>query len=164
MAGGARPEKRKEREASRRFIARNRKATFKFEVLDRVEAGIALRGTEVKTLRTGTVSLEEAYVKIEGEEAFLVGAHIEEYAFGNRLNHEPKRRRKLLLHRREVSKWAVKASEKGYTVVPLALYFNERNLAKLEVALCRGKKLHDKRADERKKEDRAEITRQLRRR
>src|SRR5688572_2960112 len=101
MAGGTKPKERKEREASRKYVAKNRRAGFKFEILEQVEAGIALKGTEVKTLRTGTVSLDEAYVKIEGEEIFLVGAHIDEYSFGNRLNHEPRRRRKLLLHRRE---------------------------------------------------------------
>ena len=141
----------KEREASRKYVAKNRRAGFKFEILEQVEAGIALKGTEVKTLRTGTVSLDEAYVKIEGEEIFLVGAHIDEYSFGNRLNHEPRRRRKLLLHRREVQRWKARAGEKGYTMVPLSLYFNERNIAKLAIALCRGKKIHDKRAAERKK-------------
>jgi SsrA-binding protein len=164
MAGGTKPKERKEREASRKFIAKNRRAGFKFEILERLEAGIALKGTEVKTLRTGTVSLDEAYVKIEAEEIFLVGAHIDEYSFGNRLNHEPRRRRKLLLHRREVLKWKARAGEKGYTMVPLNLYFNERNMAKLEIALCRGKKIHDKRAAERKKEDKAEMGRALRRR
>jgi len=164
MAGGTKPREPKEREASRKYVAKNRRAGFKFEILEQVEAGIALKGTEVKTLRTGTVSLDEAYVKIEGEEIFLVGAHIDEYSFGNRLNHEPRRRRKLLLHRREVQKWKARAGEKGYTMVPLNLYFNERNIAKLEVALCRGKKIHDKRAAERKKEDKAEIGRAMRRR
>ena len=163
MAAGKKSDVRKEREARRKYVARNRKAAFKFEILERVEAGIALKGTEVKTLRIGTVSLEEAYVKIQDGEAFLVGAHIDEYAFGNRLNHEPKRRRKLLLHRREIRKWETRANEKGYTVAPLNLYFDEKNLAKLEIALCRGRKLHDKRAEERRKDDAREVGRALRR-
>jgi SsrA-binding protein len=120
-----------------------------------------LTGTEVKTLRTGQVSLEEAFVKIVENEAFLVGAHIEEYAFGNRLNHVPTRRRKLLLHRRQIDKWRHKATEKGYTLVPLELYFNDRNRAQVKIALGRGKKLFDKRQAERKKEARKEIRRAL---
>ena len=158
MAGG-----NKDKKPENKVVARNRKAGFEYEILERLEAGIELTGTEVKTLRTGKISLEEAYVRIQGGEAFLVGAHIDEYAFGNRLNHEPKRRRKLLLHKHQIEKWSTLAGEKGYTVVPLAMYFNDRNMAKLEIALGRGKKIHDKRQDKRKQQARREMRDALRR-
>ena len=152
MAGGS-----KDKKPEVKVVARNRKAGFQYEILERLEAGIVLTGTEVKTLRTGKISLEEAYVTIQGKEAFLVGAHIDEYAFGNRLNHEPKRRRKLLLHAHQIEKWSTLSGEKGYTIVPLSMYFNANNIAKLEIALGRGKKLHDKREDKKKQDARREM-------
>jgi SsrA-binding protein len=148
----------KQQDASQhRRIAENRKARFKFEVLETWEAGLVLRGTEVKTLRGGKVSLDEAYGRIDGDEVFLIGAHIAEYTHGNRQNHEPTRRRKLLLHKREINKLKAKVTQRGLTLVPLALYFNERGIAKLTLALCRGKNIGDKRDVQRKREAVREI-------
>ncbi len=132
-------------------IAANRRARRNYEILDTLEAGLALSGTEVKTLRAGRVSLEEAYVKLTGEELWLVGAHIAEYEQGNVFNHEPTRPRRLLVHRRERRKWGQKMKEKGLTMIPLRLYFRGR-WAKLEIALARGRKTHDKRQETRQKE------------
>ena len=132
-------------------IAATRRARRNYEILDTLEAGLALSGTEVKTLRAGRVSLEEAYVKLTGEELWLVGAHIAEYEQGNVFNHEPTRPRRLLVHRRERRKWGQKMKEKGLTMIPLRLYFRGR-WAKLEIALARGRKTHDKRQETRQKE------------
>ncbi|MBM3978945.1 MAG: SsrA-binding protein SmpB [Planctomycetes bacterium] len=125
-------------------ICRNRRALHEYDILDRVECGIVLVGTEVKSLRDGHANLEDAYGRIDEGEAWLIGAEIPEYAFGNRLNHKPKRPRKLLLHKREIAKFAGKASEKGLTLVPLRMYFKEGK-AKVELAVGKGKQAHDKR-------------------
>lgn len=143
--------------AGARLIADNRKARHKYEVLDTVEAGLALLGTEVKSLREGKVHLDEAYARIDGGEGWLVGAHIAEYTHGNRQNHIPTRRRKLLLKRSELRKLEEKAKQKGLTLVPLKLYFNERGLAKVTIGVCRGKKTHDKRQASREKDARREM-------
>jgi SsrA-binding protein len=126
-------------------IAENRKARHRFTVLDSMECGIALVGSEVKSLRSGKMSLDEAYARLKEDEVWLVGCDIQEYANASLWNHEPKRPRKLLLHRREVRKFAQRAKEKGLTLVPLKMYFNERGVAKVLLGLCRGKQLHDKR-------------------
>ncbi len=133
------------KKVEKRVVAVNRKARFEFEILDKVEAGLELRGTEVKSLRGGKASLDEAYVGIIEGEAFVVGMHIPEYEKGGYANHEPRRRRKLLLHADEIEKLHRKVSERGFTIIPLSLYFNERGIAKIEVALARGRRLHDKR-------------------
>lgn len=146
-----------------RVLTTNKKARYRFEILEELEVGIALVGTEVKSLRGGGGSIQEAYVKIVGDELWLVGAHIPEYAFGNKLNHKPTRDRKLLAHKREIQKWSKKVREKGMTLVPLELYFNRSNV-KLSIALVRGKKLHDKRQAEREKSDRRELNREQTRR
>jgi SsrA-binding protein len=146
---------------ARKTIAHNRKAKFKFEVLETFEAGLVLTGTEVKTLRAGLASIEESYGRIQDGELFLIGARIEEYTHGNRANHEPNRRRKLLLKKREVARLHEKVAQKGFTIVPLELFFNERGWAKVKIALCRGKKVHDKRDAIRTKEARKEIRRVL---
>ena len=146
-----------------RVITTNKKARYRFEILEELEVGIALVGTEVKSLRGGAGSIQEAYVRITGDELWLVGAHIPEYAFGNKLNHKPTRDRKLLAHKREIQKWGKKVREKGMTLVPLELYFNRSNV-KLSIALVRGKKLHDKRQAEREKSDRREMNREQTRR
>jgi SsrA-binding protein len=125
-------------------ICRNRRALHEYDILDRVECGIVLVGTEVKSLRDGHANLEDAYGRIDEGEVWLIGAEIPEYAFGNRLNHKPKRPRKLLLHKREIAKFAGKASEKGLTLVPLRMYFKEGK-AKVELAVGKGKQAHDKR-------------------
>ena len=133
-----------EADPNERSIAQNRKAYHNFEVLDTLECGIILVGSEVKSLREGRVSLEEAYARIKEDEVWLVGCDIAEYFEANQFNHPPRRPRKLLLHRREVKQFAHRAYEKGLTLVPLKMYF-KRGLAKVLVGLCRGKQLHDKR-------------------
>jgi SsrA-binding protein len=126
------------------LICKNRRAFHEYTVLDRLECGIRLLGTEVKSLRDGGASLEDAYARIQEGEVWLVGADIPEYKMATSFNHKPKRPRKLLLHRREIAKFVGKASQKGFTLVPLRLYF-KHGLAKVEIAVARGKQLHDKR-------------------
>ena len=128
-----------------KIVARNRKARFDYEVVDDVEAGMVLRGTEVKSLRDGKVQLLDAYVRIERGEAWMYHAHIAEYSHGTYANHEPTRTRKLLLHRRELDKLEQKVKEKGFTLIPLELYFKDGR-AKVKVGVCRGKAKYDKRA------------------
>lgn len=142
------------------LICRNKRAFHEYEVLERLECGIVLTGTEVKSLREGQTSLEDAYAKIEDSEVYLIGSDIPEYSMGNRLNHKPKRKRKLLLHRREIGKFAGKASQRGFTLVPLRMYF-KRGLAKVELAVCRGKQLHDKRQAQKKSEANREMRRAM---
>lgn len=139
-------------------ICRNKRALHEYQIFDTLECGIVLTGTEVKSLRDGQASLEDAYAKIDGAEVWLLGSDIPEYAMGNRLNHKPKRPRKLLLHRREIGKFAGKASERGFTLVPLRLYFRNGR-AKVELAVARGKQLHDKRQAQKKSEAQREIRR-----
>jgi len=143
-----------------RLVTRNRRAFHDYEILDRIECGIALVGTEVKSLRDGHASLEDAYAKIDGGEVWLVGSEIPEYAMGNRLNHKPKRTRKLLLHRREIEKFAGKASQRGFTLVPLRLYFKQGR-AKVEIAVAKGKQSHDKRESLKKADAQREISRAM---
>ena len=125
-------------------ICRNKRALHDYEILESLECGLVLTGTEVKSLREGSASLENAYAKVDGGEVWLLGSDIPEYSMGNRMNHKPKRPRKLLLHRREIARFAGKASERGLTLVPLRIYFKS-GLAKVELAVARGKALHDKR-------------------
>src|SRR5579859_2327385 len=141
-------------------VCRNRRAFHEYDVLDRLECGVVLTGTEVKSLRDGQASLEEAYARIDGGEVWLLGSDIPEYAMGNRMNHKPKRPRKLLLHRNEIEKFAGKASERGYTLVPLRMYF-KNGRAKVELAVARGKQLHDKRQDKKKAEAQRDIRRAM---
>lgn len=130
---------------SEKLIAANRRARHEYHIEEAVEAGLALTGTEAKSLRAGRVSLVEAYARIQRGEVWLHHLHIPPYEAGNIFNHEPLRPRKLLLHRREIHRLEGKAGQKGYTLVPLRLYF-KRGVAKVELALARGKKLYDKRA------------------
>jgi SsrA-binding protein len=134
-----------------KLIASNRKAFHEYFVLQKLEAGIALTGTEVKALREGLVNLKDSYVNFERGEAFLFGMHISPYTHGNRQNHDPERTRKLLLHRREIEKLRVQLVEKGLTIVPLRLYFKGGRV-KAEIAIVRGKKLYDKRETEKRKD------------
>jgi SsrA-binding protein len=143
-----------------KVICRNKRAFHEYEVSDSLECGLVLTGTEVKSLRDGHASLEDAYAKIDGGEVWLIGSDIPEYAMGNRMNHKPKRARKLLLHRREIGKFAGKASQKGFTLVPLRLYF-KNGRAKVELAVCRGKQLHDKRQAQKKADAQREIRRAM---
>ena len=146
-----------------RTVAQNRKARHQYEILDEVEAGIELVGSEVKSLRQGRASLQEAYAKIRRGQALLVGLHIPEYAPAAKLGHEPVRDRRLLLHRREIDKWVKAAREKGTTIVPLELYF-AGHLVKVRLALVRGKKLHDKRRQKAEKDAKRQIERAMGRR
>src|SRR5258707_9394895 len=134
-----------------KIIAENRKARFNYEIGEVVEAGIALTGTEVKSLRQGKATIAESYADSRGGEIWLVNANIPEYLQGGRFNHAPKRVRKLLLHRRQINKLMGAVEREGMTLVPLKLYFNEKGRAKIEVALARGKKLYDKRQTEKKR-------------
>ena len=137
----------------RRFkvVADNRKARFNYEIGETFEAGLALTGTEVKSLRAGKAAIAEAYADARGGEIWLINCNIPVYLQGGRFNHAPKRPRKLLLHQREINKLAGAVEREGMTIVPLKLYFNDKGRAKIEIALGRGKKLHDKRATERKR-------------
>jgi SsrA-binding protein len=136
---------------SEKLIASNRKAFHDYFILQKVEAGLALTGTEVKSLREGRANLKDSYVNFEGSEAYLVGTHISPYSHGNLQNHDPERRRKLLLHRREIDKLQGQVVEKGLTIVPLRLYFKGGKV-KAEIAVVRGKKLYDKRETEKRRE------------
>jgi SsrA-binding protein len=146
---------------SYKVVARNRRARFEFDLLETIEAGIVLTGTEVKSLRNGKASLEESYAGIENGEVFLYGCDIPEYLQANRMNHKPKRPRKLLLHRREIDKLFAKASEKGLTIVPLKIYFKD-GMAKVEVSIARGRKTYDKREALKKQDAKRDMDRALR--
>jgi SsrA-binding protein len=145
-----------------KIAADNRKARFNYEILDTLEAGIMLSGTEVKSLRGGKATIGESYAAIENGELYLINAYIPEYLQANRFNHEPKRPRKLLLHRRQVGRLAAAIEREGLTIVPLKVYFNEKGRAKIEIALARGKKLHDKRESEKARDWKREQGRLLR--
>jgi SsrA-binding protein len=144
-------------------VATNRKAFHSYFVEDRAEAGLVLTGTEVKSLRQGRAQLKDSYVDFRGGEAWLVGAHISPYGSGSWTNHVPERDRKLLMHRRELDKWAGAVATRGVTCVPLSLYF-KGSRAKAEIALVRGKKLHDKRDAIRDRDLRREAEREMGRR
>jgi SsrA-binding protein len=126
-------------------VAENRRARFEYFLEDFFEAGIALTGTEVKSLRFGEGSIAESYAEVKGDEVWLVNANVPEFSHGNRHNHEPKRPRKLLLHTRQIDKMRNGVAREGMTLIPLSIYFNRRGRAKVELALAKGKKLHDKR-------------------
>jgi SsrA-binding protein len=146
MAGG---KKKGKEDDDIQSVYRNRRALHEYEIFDALECGLVLTGTEVKSLREHAANLEDAYAKIQGRELWLIGSDIPEYSMGNRLNHKPKRPRKLLLHRREIEKFAGKASQQGFTLIPLRLYF-KKGIAKVEIAVARGKKLYDKRESQKK--------------
>ena len=128
-----------------KVVAENRRARYDYFVEERLEAGIELTGTEVKSLRGGEGSIAESYALVEDEEVFLINSHIPEYSHGNRMNHEPRRRRKLLLKAREIARLHGAITRQGLTLVPLSIYFNSIGRAKIELAVARGKKAHDKR-------------------
>ena len=143
---------------------RNKKATHKFEILEKIECGIVLLGTEVKSLRAGTASLDEAYARVIKDEIWILGFNISPYKHGNVQNHEPTRPRKLLLKRSEIQKFLPKVQQRGQTMVPLRVYFNDRGLCKMTLALARGKAHSDKRQDLKKREQKREMDRAMRRR
>ena len=137
---------------TKRPIAQNRKARHDYLIESTLEAGLVLTGSEVKSLRRGRCSIGEAYAHEEGGELYLRNMHISPYEAANRLNHEPRRRRKLLVHRRELAKLIGQIQRGGYTLVPLSIYFNERGIAKLELAVARGKRKADKRQSQKKRD------------
>ena len=139
-------------EARYRIAAENRRARFNYEILDTIEAGIVLTGTEVKALRGGKATIAESYAEIDNGELYLVNSYIPEYLQANRFNHSPKRPRKLLVQHRQLAKLSQGIEREGMTIVPLKVYFNEKGRAKVEIALAKGKKLHDKRETEKKRD------------
>jgi SsrA-binding protein len=141
-------------------VCRNRRALHDYAIHDTLECGLVLTGTEVKSLRAGVANLEDAYAKIENGEVWLIGSDVPEYAMGNRMNHKPRRNRKLLLHRNEIRRFAAKAEQKGYTLIPLRLYFKD-GLAKVEIAVASGKQQHDKREAKKKADAQREIRRTM---
>lgn len=146
------------KKSENRLIANNKKAYHDYFIEDTYEAGIALHGTEVKSLRMGKCSIKESFIRIENEEVFIYGMHISPYEKGNIFNKDPLRVKKLLLHKGEIRKLKAKIAEKGYTLVPLKVYFNQ-SLVKVEIGLAKGKKLFDKREDIAKKDQRREAER-----
>ena len=144
-----------------RIIAQNRKAYHDYFVDERYEAGIALYGTEVKSVRGGAVNLKDAYCSVKNGELYVIGMHISPYEKGNIFNREPRRDRKLLMHKREIMKLSGLTTQKGYTLVPLSMYFSGKNV-KVEIGLCRGKKLYDKRDALAEKQTNREIDRRMR--
>jgi SsrA-binding protein len=151
------------RELGRKVVAQNRKARHDYHVEDTYEAGLVLTGTEVKSLRAGRASLVDGFAEVEGGEVWLQGVHIPEYTEGTWTNHEPRRRRKLLLHRLEIERLSSRVAERGLTIVPLSLYFKDGR-AKVEIALARGKRTYDKRQALAEKDAKREAQRELGRR
>jgi SsrA-binding protein len=143
-----------------KIVCQNRKAYHDYEILETYEAGLVLKGTEVKALRQGKANLKDSYVIIKDEEAYLLNCHISPYSHGNIMNHDPLRTRKLLLHKKEILKLMGKAAIKGYTIIPLKIYF-KGPWAKVEIALARGKKIYDKRAKIKEKEMEREVARAM---
>jgi SsrA-binding protein len=142
-------------------VARNKKAYHNFELVERVQAGLALLGTEVKSLRNKDCDLEGSYARLAGDEAWLVGAKIAPYPQASANNHDPLRKRKLLLHKKEINKIKGKLTQRGFTLVPLRIYFNERGFAKVELALARGKRQYDKRAKLQAEQQKKDIARSM---
>src|ERR671921_124763 len=148
------------RETGRKLIAQNKKARHDYSILDTYEVGLVLTGTEVKSLRAGRASLVDGFASVNGNEVWLEGVHIPEYTQGTWTNHEPRRRRKLLLHREEIDRLAAETRERGFTLVPLQLYFRDGR-AKVEIGIARGKKNYDKRQSLREKQDQREADRAM---
>jgi SsrA-binding protein len=142
-------------------VAVNRKARHNFTITDTFEAGLVLTGTEIKSIRAGKANLSDAYARIEKGEAWLIGAHIAPFEQGNRYNHEPRRNRKLLLHRTQIDQLIGRAAAKGLTVVPLRMYITDKGRAKLELGLAKGKQLHDRRRDIADRQARRDVEREL---
>jgi SsrA-binding protein len=161
MSGLSAASPRSLRVGEEKTVAQNRKARHEYSIEDSFEAGIALTGTEIKSIRAGKVSLAESYARIEKGEAWLVGANISPWDTGNRYNHEPKRPRKLLLHRDQIVDLLMKTKAKGLTLVPLKMYITGRGIAKLEIGLARGKQLHDRRHDIAERDARREMDRAI---
>ncbi len=142
-------------------VATNRKAYYDYALEDTFEAGLALRGTEVKALREGRVNLKESFARVDHNEVILHNCHINEYSHGNIMNHNPLRERKLLLHRKEIDRLVAQTQKKGLTLIPLKMYFNDRGIAKIQLALAKGKRQYDRREDIKKREDTREMARAM---
>ena len=140
---------------------KNKKAYYEYEILEKVIAGMVLQGTEIKSIRTGKVSITEAYCRFEEEELFIVNLTISEYAFGTYNNHEPKRVRKLLLTKKELRKWSKKIKEKGFSIIPLVLFIDDSGFAKVQIALATGKRLYDKRNTIKEREMKMDLKRKF---
>ncbi len=149
-----------EKEQGRKTVCKNRRAWHEYEILETLEAGMVLLGTEVKSLREGRVNLKDSYAKVQDGEAYLVDAHISPYSHGNVWNHDPLRERKLLLHKKEIRRLAGKTQERGLTLIPLQVYF-KGGKAKVELGLARGKRLYDKRSAIRRREEDRDLRREL---
>ncbi len=153
----------KARDDNRKIVSENRKARFNYAIEENIEAGMVLTGTEVKSLRSGKATIAESYAQVKDGDVWLVNANIPEYGGGNRFNHEPTRVRKLLLKQREIEKLHKATEREGMTLIPLKVYFNERGIAKIDLGVARGKKLHDKRADTKERDwqrDKARLMKQ----
>jgi SsrA-binding protein len=142
----------KKKDDTRKVVADNRKARYAYAIEDTLEAGLMLMGSEVKSLRTGKATIAESYAYAKDGEIFLVNAYIPEYLMANRFNHEPRRPRKVLVHKREAAKLAAAIQREGMTLIPLRVYFNPKGIAKIELGIAKGKKLHDKRETEKKRD------------
>jgi SsrA-binding protein len=151
----------KERSSFEKAVVTNRKAFHDYFIEDKFEAGIMLQGTEVKSLREGRVNLQDSYASVREGQIFLHHCHISPYSHGNLSNHEPLRTRKLLLHRKEINKLLVKTQQQGLTIIPLRIYFSNRGLAKVELGLAKGKKQHDRRESDKKREASREVERAM---
>lgn len=158
----AKPKDKKKNESREKIVAENRKATHKYEILEKLECGIVLHGSEVKSLRDGKLALDEAYAHVRDGELFLVGADIGLYPQASYMNHQPTRARKLLVHHKELTKLAGRTTEKGLSLVPLRVYFTERGIAKVLLGVGRGKQSHDKREDLKKRDATRDIQREMR--
>jgi len=145
------------------IVIKNKKATFQYEIIETFTAGIVLKGTEIKSIRMGKASFVDSYCHFIGDELWIKGLHIAEYAWGTYNNHDPKQERKLLLTRKELQKLKRRSQEKGLTIIALRLFINQRGLAKVDIALARGKQLHDKREDLKHKDARREMDRAMKR-
>ena len=144
-----------------KVIAKNKKAVFNYAIIESLEVGISLLGSEVKSIRDGKISLKESYAEIKNGEAYLVSCHISPYEAANRFNHDPLRERKLLLHRQEIKKWMGKIKEKGLTIVPVKVLITARGKVKVEIALVRGKRAYQKREAIRERDRDREMRREL---
>ncbi|HXK82340.1 MAG TPA: SsrA-binding protein SmpB [Bacteroidales bacterium] len=140
-------------------LFKNKKAYYQYEFYDTLEAGIQLLGTEIKSIRAGKVSFTDSYCVYKDNELYIRGLHISEYVLGTHNNHDPKRDRKLLLNRKELNQWQKKVNEKSYTIIPVKLYINQKGIAKLEIALARGKKMYDKRESIKQKDVKRDLDR-----
>ena len=153
----------KKAESGFTIVTENRRARHKYEILDSIECGIMLIGSEVKSLRDGKMSIDEAYIRVKGSDLWLIGSDIAHYINAGKWNHDPSRPRKLLVHAREFDKFAGRAHERGLTLVPLRVYFNDRGIAKCVMGLVKGKKLHDKRETLKKRDTERGLQRAMRR-